>query len=354
LALGLGDDASRGRAMGLSASICVVACVLACGKAEMPDVVQEEGNQGRSDRDSVVLTKVVADVGNEYDGEIADIFVYNDDRTERLDVYQRTVMDGGLIEIARTKGKRKVVVVVRGQLDRYEWSGNNSYNYIRQLDVDFTKDNPALPTLSGEMKLGDGKSEGEIKLNPLLSKIVLRSIRADFKGRAYEGAKLTDIKIYLTNVNTLCNVVQADDFPSRGVLNAGRLSYEDLGKMDHPEMVYTDLGVSAGTNWTELNAELFCYPNTNEEESIGSPYTRLVIEGKIQGNTWYYPININREGLCWVDGIPGIDRNCQYVYDVTIKRTGSSDPDKPISIADVEISCIVESWKEMEERDEVY
>jgi hypothetical protein len=67
--------------------------------------------------------------------------------------------------------------------------------------------------------------------------------------------------------------------------------------------------------------------------------TKLVIEGKIGGHTYYYPIKINPQG-------GGIARGCRYNFDIVLTRTGVTDPDGELNEEDIEINMEVEEWKE--------
>lgn len=284
-------------------------------------------------------------------GDTADVFVYDDDQLKRLDTYQREVLSSDRMKVASTSGPKIVAMVINGRTGRYSWTASNTYAYMERLDAEFEKEDIAHPTLSGTATI-NGKSGKpcNMDLHPIMSKIVLRSIRCDFSGMAYDGARFTGAKVYLTNVSTICRMMQDKDFRTRGILNSGMLVMEDLQKISDPAMLYQDLPISIGKDWIEVNKTLYCYPNTNEEESPGSPFTRMVIEGQINGHTWYYPININRKDICWVEGTPGISRDRVYQYDVTIKRTGTDDPDKPVSLDDISVICEVVPWDEKAER----
>lgn len=287
-------------------------------------------------------------------GDSLEIFVYNDDLLRRLDSYQRTVIKDGL-SVACTSGDKIIVFLVNGQQGRYYWSENNSYSYIEGLDSEFVRDCSSSP-VSGGICLSSGFSgeKLEVTLTPLMSRIVLRSIRCDFSGRPYEGAKLKDARVYLTNASSVCRVMKTDDFVTRGTLNTGRLCPEDLALMSDPSMLLKELPPSIGEDFVEVGAELYCYPNTNAEEGLGTPFTRLVIEGKLDGTLWYWPINVNRDGICWVEGTPGIDRGKSYVYDITLTRTGTADPDLPVEFGTAVVENVVEDWTVEEERYEVF
>lgn len=286
-------------------------------------------------------------------GDTADVFVYDDDQLRRLDTYQREVLGSDRMKVASTSGPKIVAMVVNGRTGRYTWTSSNTYSYMERLDAEFEKEELAHPTLSGHITIcGKSSKPCDMELHPIMSKIVLRSIRCDFSGMAYEGARFTGAKVYMTNVSTICRMMQEKDFRTRGTLNTGRLVPEDLRNLADPSMISQNLPDSIGKDWLEVNRTMYCYPNTNEEESQGSPFTRMVIEGQINGTTWYYPININREDICWVEGTPGIDRGQTYIYDITIKRTGTDDPDKPVTLDDISVVCEVVPWEEKENREE--
>ena len=66
---------------------------------------------------------------------------------------------------------------------------------------------------------------------------------------------------------------------------------------------------------------------------FGSPVTRLVIEGKLRGTTYYYPIDL-----------PGLEADVQYRMDVTLTRAGTTDPDTPAAAGSIRLECQVLDW----------
>jgi hypothetical protein len=112
---------------------------------------------------------------------------------------------------------------------------------------------------------------------------------------------------------------------------------------EDPGIVYQEIGSNIGKFWLKPEIKLWCYPSNAYEASIGTPFSRLVIEGKISGQTYYWPVNINRTE----DG-NGIDRNRQYIYDIKITRKGSTDPDIPVEAEDIEITFKTAIWEEKE------
>ena len=65
---------------------------------------------------------------------------------------------------------------------------------------------------------------------------------------------------------------------------------------------------------------LYCYPSDAAVESMGSPFTRLVIEGKSAGRICHYEFAINRGEDCGGEDNAGISRNCRYVYEIMLTR----------------------------------
>jgi hypothetical protein len=64
----------------------------------------------------------------------------------------------------------------------------------------------------------------------------------------------------------------------------------------------------------------------------------------MDGSIYYWPIEINRRG----NG-NGINRNCRYVYDITLTRLGNKDPDIPIEFEDMKICMEIQPWEEKED-----
>jgi hypothetical protein len=68
-----------------------------------------------------------------------------------------------------------------------------------------------------------------------------------------------------------------------------------------------------------------------------------VIEGKIQDETWYWSLDINRS-----ESGDGIRPNMRYIFDITIRSKGTKDPNITITPEMTDITFEVEQWKEKE------
>ena len=257
-----------------------------------------------------------------------DIFIYNSD-TGSLDAYQPWTpptisFSGEPAIVCSSKKIPRSVMVVSGLSRNWEWGQIRSIDNLREALVSLEEDQPdSAAVLSGSVTIGDGFDEScTVTLRPLLCRIKLNSLTCDFSGRPYDGETLKHPRAYLINAGSETLL-----FPDEGAVPfpAG---YRNMGA-DCGE-----LPVIEGTQGT-----LYCYPNPATEEGLGTPMTRLVIEGELLGRTWYYPITL-----------PQPLRNRSYEFDITLTMTGSTDPDVPVDAAAVRIALSVKPWEEKAEQ----
>lgn len=279
-----------------------------------------------------------------------DIFIFEDDAQGKLDSYQQTPIgtEGKhTVTVASTKGKKRIVMIANSHRERAHWAGIRTYEGLAKEKASLYDEDICFPTMYGETVFtAEDGVERTVTLRPLVSEIRLGSIRCDFSGKEYDGEILKDIKVYLTNVNAECRIMQEHDFTAGTIVNTGSLDMQELDRFRFPELVYRTLGKDVGKETCCTSVKLYCYPNESAYETPGTPFTRLVIEGTIGGRTWYYPIGINRES-----GNTGIGRNCSYVYNLTILRTGSTDPDAAVSGETVIVNSQIIPWDERNEEE---
>lgn len=284
------------------------------------------------------------------------IFTYNDDPLKRLDAYQHyTDPDPANIKISSRSGRKTVLLCANSQRDSFSWQEIQSLYHLDRLSFPLENEDPERPLSSGLLHLEAGEQRKGLRheLTPFLSRIELHTLRVDFSGTSYRGSPLTDIKIYLTNVNGEVTLLEKDFSRPVRYMNHRKLDQDGLQRFKHPEMLFQKIGniPDLRTCWPQVS--LHCFPNTCATEDMGTSFTRLVIEGKINGKTYYYPIPIGRRlsrvpfpRAATDKEPPGIQRNCRYVYEVTIRRTGSTDPDTPVDFGTVETALNIEPWKE--------
>lgn len=215
-----------------------------------------------------------------------DIFVFNDDGPGRLDSYTRIDYHPGMTLKASSKsGDKRLVIIANSDISSNLFVETVCYDDISDYAVELGREDVEAPVMSGECRYSaaDG-AKCDITLTPLLSKIVIKSIVAD---------GLKNISVYLTDV---CGRMKILDSMNKW---PAEISPHGDSKVYHPGVV------------------LYCYPNNVAEESIGSPMTRLVIEGERDGETVRYSTLI--------DGKRGIDRNVMYLLNLKILKNGRQE-----------------------------
>ena len=258
-----------------------------------------------------------------------DLLFFQEGPLFRLDAYQHLdAVSGNRVTGTSSTAARKVVILSNYPSDAYAWSSIRSFESLADLPFRLEDEDPAAPMLYGFSEAG---SMDNVILRPMLAKILLRSIACDFTGRSYAGEKLQEVRAYLTYARRECRPFAQEDLPSSW-LNAGRLDETETATLSHPGTVLHSLGQSLGGR-IYPSAEFFCYPNPADGTQFGCPVTRLVIEGKLRGTTYYYPIDL-----------PGLEADVQYAMDVTLTRAGTTDPDIPAVSGSIRLESQVLDW----------
>lgn len=279
----------------------------------------------------------------------ADIFFFNDDKLGRLDSYQRISIEGNTktLKASSRTGKKIIVIVANLYRDRFNWADIHSYSGLCKIYSELKAEDPAFPVMSGECRhIATPKGHCKIELRPLMSKIHIKRIQYDFKGPYYKDESLTDLKLYLTNVNSMCYILPDSTASPGSIINYGKLNEGDISSFTVPEI----LCKSIDNNKTAEDISLFCYPNISKQATLSSPATRLVIEGKLKGRTVYYPIEINRIDEDSTGIMQGIRRNRNYILDIVLTKAGSDNPDISICGKEAVIKMTIKDWKDTNEQ----
>ena len=262
-----------------------------------------------------------------------DIFVFKDGAVKSLDSYSKVHLGGGSsVNVVSGGGDRIVAMIGGAHLKAEQIVSVRCYEDLESLYVSLEDEVSGSPVISGETVICAGQ-EGpwNIVLEPLLSKVEVLGLSVKLKG-AYAGKSLSNVQAYLTNVNATCQPLRRDGFRPVEIVNNGRLRESDLERLSSPHLVRRMPVISrqmdGETTYETFN--LYCYPNDVAQESSGSPFTRLVIQGDIDGKTYYYPVPINRPGFGYIAGREGVCRNVNYVMNIHITGPGSLSPSEDI------------------------
>lgn len=278
--------------------------------------------------------------------ETLDVFLFEDKQIRVLDSYQRIDdVTGWEIQAGSRKGEKIAFAVANGHWNKDEWMGVNSYESLRGYKAELEKESGSYPVMCGECRLtADGAQTVWMEMERLCSQVELRSISCDFTGKQYEDKGIEELKAYLINVNAQCSIMPEEVVMPERIINMGGLDEDDMNRMKEPELLLQYGSELRSGKSLDTRFKFGCYPNSCPEESLGSPFTRLVIEGKIDGQTYYWSINVGRE----MDG-RGIERNHRYVYEVTITGKGSDSPDIPVSSEMLSSKIEILKWEEKDE-----
>lgn len=324
----------------LSIVILTLPVYLGCSKSEHP--------QDGDFTEDTIISSVKPAVHKRSESQMLelDALVFNDDQMQRLDCYQHLAWDGmENVLIGSCGGKKILLLCASLNVEKDFWKQYNSYRKALSLEARLEDEDPHRPVLSACARINAG-DEAEIDMGRISSEVVLRSIRCDFSGKPYAGESITEAKAYLTNLNATCSLIPQGDDQMKRIINHKGLVQQDLRLFRDSTMIFREIG-NIGTEGLRPSAGFICYPNNAKEETIGTPFTRLVIEGKIMGETWFWPIDINRGPDA---SFPeGISRDSRYVFDVTIRSKGTKDPDTPVTHTMLETVFEVDEWKEKEE-----
>lgn len=312
----------------------VLTAVFSCGYEAENDGTLSTGTPA----DIILRTKAE-------EGTPLDIFFFNNDAGARLDSYQKVDIRGGTAGGTSRSGSKIMAVIANSGKDRYFWAGTGSFEALCKYRSVLADEDPDAPVMSGTAIVEAGTERVcTMNLEPVSAEIALNSIRADFTGKPGYGGKLTDVKVYLTNLRAEYPVFGERQASSVTIENYGRLDSAFLARMKHPEMVARRIGSPIGAGTVKPDIRLYCYPDHGSEDALGAPLTRLVVEGKIDGRTYYYPLDINR-GISAGHNGNGIERGYSYVFDILITRRGSTDPDTPVVKGEIQVSVAVRPWQ---------
>lgn len=265
-----------------------------------------------------------------------DILIFNDDALQRLDSYQRVErFSGNSFHATSTGGKKIIFLYLGSRGDRYKWAEMNSYSALDKIYCNLEDENRDMPLMTGCNRCDAGDRDISIDLTPLSCSIILESIRCDFSGTPYAGKTISDAKVYLTYVNAVSSI--GDGAVSRTrLINTGMLNSYDMKGFKDKSLVYQELASGIGNQTTRPEKSFLCYP----EGSGTSIRTRLVIEGKIDGETYFWPIE-----ACGGDALK---RAAIYTYNILIRRKGTSDPDVLIEPQVISVKLEKRKWSEKE------
>lgn len=311
---------SRRRSVALSVLIQFPALLSSC-----VDIYPESAA-----REIIVTTKSSAD-------GLLDLFFFDASEPFFLDSYQRITPDASPVYGLSGAGRKLAVAISAREEDIYDRSYVRALGDLSSDIFSLSRERPVNPLLFGSAYLEEGRTRTVmLQLKPALCCIRVRSLCCNFRERPYLGKSLENVKLWL--VNAVSEFAPADGAEGRPV------SWENYGCLgsDSPLLCQDGIG-TVGIERIYPDVSLYCYPNPVEDETPGSPFTRLVVEGNVGAVHCYYPVNL--EGM-----MPGK----AYDLDITLLRIGTSDPDLPAVTGQIITEYSTVPWNEKEPHTEIF
>lgn len=332
-------------ALGAVAAVCS-----SCSKENLNDVTKNELQE------SVLYVNLKGDEGTKSTGnghgvqaddnniQTLEIFVFrvNEGKPDDgvLDGYRKFGADelGDLtnLEIQTTTGEKVIYAVANSH--RENWKGINTRALFEQQTALLQDDNLKNFIMTGstqeQLKLASTVS---LTIKRLVSRVQIKSVKTSFRYGPYDGMELTEVKAYIINAQG-AKYIHNGLGDNIKLYNNGGYVEADAQACVMQGMIYDDFGCSINDNGYTVPHYFYCYENTFKDESEHNKFTRVVVEGKLNGVTYYYPIVLEE-----------LQRNCCYTLDITIKRPGSNDPSADVEKGTIVASIQVKDWEVLPE-----
>jgi len=273
------------------------------------------------------------------EGEYIDVFFFDTLSPQPLDCYQR-LREGDLRYAVSSVGPKRVAVISTHSKDSVDWSHIRTYSDLCKYSFSLKADSPLQPLAAAEAILPDGLSRvADLKMKTRLAKVVLNSLACDFSDTPYPGYGFTNTLVYLQYAGVEIRPLGPYSDVPLSFVNQGWLDSAAVMALPHPEMLLQEGVGHLWRNKIVSPKEFWCYCNDVKSASLGSPVTRIVLEGDVGDYHCYYPIDL-----------PGLKGASTVSLDVTLLRMGSPDPDIPVNSAAIKVQTLISPWEMEEER----
>lgn len=269
-------------------------------------------------------TKVVS-VSNEAAIHNYQVFLFKEDGVIE-DYVNQSSPD---ITLDCTMGKKTIVVLVNAP----------SMGHIMDIGAFATEttllsDNAAGAfVMEGKMNVDIQTSNDVTIMVPVTRKVArieLSSLNVEIDMPQYSSKTFSVSSVYLINVSA--QVPYFEQASPTLWYNKSAYFSEDDNTLIYDDV--NDFEITSETPYTTKNV-FYCYPNNVTSDSFSDTWsprqTRLVVEAKLDGETYYYPVTV-----------PNVKQNRRYEVNLTITRPGSVSPDFEIDklAANFEISVV--------------
>ncbi|MBP5517491.1 MAG: hypothetical protein J6X91_02350 [Bacteroidales bacterium] len=278
--------------------------------------------------------------------KIIDVFIFRESGV--LDAYKHfSITDvGGMnlsdLQINATVGNRTIYVIANAK--ETSWAGVTTESKLLSLPVMLQDEFLRNFTMSAKITLDLQESQTvNVVLKKLIAKVIVNGVKTDFANGPYEGVKLRNVRMYLTNISGAKNYL-GEEPENKVILNKKGYSAEDYEGCLMTALFAEGVPGLVGDDGYTTTHHFYCYENLLESETDTDKFTRLVLEANLDGKTYYYPVDINRPGYGWNSSIDhkGVKRNTCYTFSFTITGPGTDDPEDKIVLKTIKLDATVE------------
>lgn len=264
------------------------------------------------------------------------IFVFNT-ATGTLDAYEEVTgpitISNYSLDIPVSTGNKTVYAVANAHnpvslKDVFDISGlNTKILNIRDEDVkDFCMVGSAVSTVTSS-----GSASARVELSRNISRVELLSVKSALVA-GYSSMAISNVKAYLINVNPNSNLISGEGSGTK--LNQNALVPADTLGCSMTGMLCSNLpNITSTANSTDYY--FYCYANNDANAK-----TMLVIEGTLNGTTYYYPIIIKDNATGY-----NLSPNTSYkISELVITRPGSDVPYQEVEKGTIHFTLTVLDW----------
>ena len=256
-------------------------------------------------------------------------FYFDTKGAQNLDSFQQIPVWGeGTVPGLSSVGQRRLVIVCEKEDSSTDWYAVRNYADLCKHRFRLEDEDPARPQMVAEVLLEESVLQNTVvTLTPALTRIGLRSISADFRGKPYADEPFVVDAVYLGYAVTECLPLALGSARPAPLswINAGEADSVALRKFPLPGMLWQgDIG-PVGAQRQEISRNFYCYPG---------PQVRLVLAGRVGDDVCYYPVSVGP-----------LQGGKAYQLDLTLTRKGSPSPDIPVQAGTVVVDSFTEPWE---------
>lgn len=295
--------------------------------ADLPQVPVENETVVLEVNVPAVMTRVKGSATGEDNVADLQVFVFNDSGV--LEAYGHAASKS--LNLTCVPGAKRVVALVNAP----SLSGTATLDDLQEAKSSLA-DNAAgrlvmASKVISETLAADKDNSMTIEVERLAAKVVLASVKNAMALEADQKKDFTIKAVYLTNVAG-DRLYLSDSTPSKWY---DMMMYESENTL---AFLHDEPATKLAYNATYSTGHYFYgYPNPVTTDANAGSWTprktRLVVEATLGGEVCYYPVTLDN-----------MQRNTEYIINLTVTRLGSPDPDTPVTTGVASFTVKVKDW----------